>query len=279
MLTKDIINEYRPTPNTKVLFVTGRLASAGLARVLDSLTTVDFDFEIRVLDVEIAAWLDISTIAKQIGDLTDVATVIIPGKTTGDDEELAEILGVEVVRGPSCYSELPVFLEEIQLDDDATLDAPSPRIVVLPGVESGPYLAKIYEIPFIDLNVLVREEIASNSLAGKKLKASLNDKSGLPHNILIELVRTAMIGKKGWVLSGYPNNMRAIEWLDETNILLDCVLISTNDQSKVAQYYSDRPQKILINTSNNTTEIEKESLVKVETLMQSCVVPDYGMAS
>jgi hypothetical protein len=255
-----IINEYRPDEGSKVVFVTGKLASAGLKRVLEAINPEDFSYEIRILDVEIAAWLDVSTIYDQIGDLAGVDVLVIPGKTTGDDEELEKLLGIQVVRGPNCYSELPVFLEELGFEPDSSMKVVPPKIIVLEDeYEVAEYLAKTYELKLIDPLSLAQE----NNI----------DK----HNQIAELVRSETILSEGWVIKNYPNTLRDIEWLREMQLNPDAVAIPDNIDNEVVEFYKDKPQFIELDTSLEPKRIRETALVDIEKLMQTCINPDFGL--
>jgi hypothetical protein len=262
LIEEVIIKEYRPDEGSKVVFVTGKLASAGLKRVLEAINPEDFTYEIRILDVEIAAWLDVSTIYDQIGDLAGVDVLVIPGKTTGDDEELAEQLDIQVVRGPNCYSELPVFLEELGFEDRFDKVVP-PKIIVLEDeYEVAEYLAKIYELKLIDPLTLAQE----NNIDPDK------------HNQIAELLRSETILTEGWVIKNYPNTLRDIEWLQEMKLNPDAVAAPDNVDSEVVEFYQDKPQFIPIDTSLDPKKIRENALVDIEKLMQSCINPDFGLA-
>jgi len=263
LIEEVIIKEYRPNEGSKVVFVTGRLASNGLKRVLEAINPEDFSYEIRILDVEVAAWLDVSTIYDQIGDVSDIDVIVIPGKTTGDDEELEKLLGIQVVRGPNCYSELPVFLEELGFDPDSSDKTVPPKIIVLEDEYNvAEYLAKIYELKLIDPLSLVQ----NNNIDLDK------------HNQIAELVRSETILSEGWVIKNYPNTLRDIEWLQEMKLNPDAVAIPNNITNEVVEFYKDKPQFIEINTSLDPKKIREDTLVNIEKLMQSCINPDFGLA-
>jgi hypothetical protein len=263
LIEEVIINEYRPNEGSKVVFVTGKLARNGLERVLEAIDPKDFSYKIRVLDVEVAAWLDVSTIYEQIGELSGIDVVVIPGKTTGDDEELSKMLNVQVVRGPNCYSELPVFLEELGFEPDSSMKAVPPKIIVLEdeyGV--GEYLSQIYELKLID-------------------PLTLAQSSGIDiakHNQLAELVRSETILANGWVIKNYPNTLRDIQWLQEMQLTPDAIAAPNNIDNEVIEFYRDKPQFIMLNSSLDTKKMRENALVDIETLMQSCVNPDFGLA-
>jgi hypothetical protein len=263
LIEEVIIKEYRPNEGSKVVFVTGRLASNGLKRVLEAINPEDFTYEIRILDVEVAAWLDVSMIYDQIGDVSDVDVLVIPGKTTGDDEELSEMLNVQVVRGPNCYSELPVFLEELGFEPDSSMKVVPPKIIMLNDEHDvAEYLAKIYEIKLIDPLTLAQ---SSNIDIDK-------------HNQIAELVRSESILNDGWVIKNYPNTLRDIEWLQEMKLIPDVVAAPNNKDTEVIEFYKDKPQFIIIDASLDPKKIKETALVDIEKLMQSCINPDFGLA-
>jgi dihydropteroate synthase-like protein len=91
------------------LFLTGRLAEPQLRRVLADLASPGFDWEVRVLGVQVAALLTDELIRRRIGDLTGIDQVWLPGRCRGDVERLAQDLGVPCRRGPDELMDLPEF--------------------------------------------------------------------------------------------------------------------------------------------------------------------------
>ena len=55
----------------KILFITGKLAEKGLKTVIDSIEDKKFSYEIRNLNVNVAALLTTDMIERRIGDVND----------------------------------------------------------------------------------------------------------------------------------------------------------------------------------------------------------------
>lgn len=282
----EILQEFRPDPGNHVLLVTGRLAEAGLQRMMEAINPQDFTYEIRVLgEVQIAAWLTVEAIAELVGDLDGVDILLIPGKTMGDDEELQRRLGIKVVRGPGCYSELPVFLEEKGFEPGASDNVPRPHIIVLGATEgarsTARFLASTYEIPLFVLGDLLDREIAQGSAAGKSVQASLAAGEPPRHNVMAELIRAeTSTALKGWVVCGYPTTERDIQWLEDMSIKPDAVLALPGEVGidAVLADYAGKPQFIALEQDGASREAHEAALVRVETLLQQCVIPDMGQA-
>jgi hypothetical protein len=148
-----VLREFSPEEGQNLLLVTGQLAKTGLSRVMQALGDIPFYYEIRALDVAVAAWLTTDRIGDEIGDLEGFDVVVIPGKATGDETDLQARLGVTVMRGPSCYSEIPLFLEHegVVIDPEGII---RPKIVVVGDPEHAQLLARTYEVPLIDPEAL-----------------------------------------------------------------------------------------------------------------------------
>ena len=63
----------------KILFITGKLAEKGLKTIIDSIEDKKFSYEIRNLNVNVAALLTTDMIERRIGDVNDFDEIIIPG--------------------------------------------------------------------------------------------------------------------------------------------------------------------------------------------------------
>lgn len=284
-IDEDILDEWRPPVASHVLLITGKLAHTGLERMMQAIAPTEFTYEIRVLDINIAAWLDVEQVEKLIGDLEGVSLVMVPGMMMGDEEELAKYLGVPVVRGPKCYSELPTFLEAqgFEIDDSSI---PRPHLIVLGDSiedrDAAGFLAKQYEIELIDLAVLLAAEITSGSDYGAEIDTALKNGDPVRHNVMAELVRSriALRAGRGWVLSGYPTTMRDVQWLDSMSVDPDAVVVIDTDPelAEVVSYYQGQRTYIDIDGDMSLKDIHETLVVRVEALMQQCVVPDSGAA-
>ena len=72
--------------------ITGKLAENNLKKILECIDDKDFKYEIRNLNVNVAALLTTDIIARRIGNIENFNKIILPGKVRGDINKLAEIL-------------------------------------------------------------------------------------------------------------------------------------------------------------------------------------------
>ena len=250
MRAREIFQEFKPEVNSHVVFVTGKLAEDGLSRMMKAINPKYFTYEIKVLDIEVAAWLNDEFIIQNLALPDETSLIIIPGKTMGSEETIQKHFNVSVVRGPNCYSELPTFFEEQGLE--ISVDTiPRPKIVVFNDEEMALYLSKNYEIPLIDFNKVV-DKLCPDSALGKAAM-----EKPIKHNVKAEIIRSRLIEpdtKNGWVMINYPENERDAKWLSEI--------------SSVDAFVSKTP----IDFVNCTiVETKEEAFVTVEKLMNQCV--------
>ena len=92
-----------------VLFITGKLAEKNLKKILDCIEEKDFSYEIRNLNINVAALLTTEMIYRRIGNVDNFSKIILPGKVRGDIDELAKKLKIEIERGPEELKDLPVM--------------------------------------------------------------------------------------------------------------------------------------------------------------------------
>lgn len=264
----EVLNEYRPI-GSRVLLITAVLANTGLTRIMEAIAPEDFTYEIRVIPIQVAAWMNSRDLPEQIGNVDDFDLVIIPGKTSGDEYDIERALGVRVVRGPNCYSELPDFFE--QQGFEPVVSVPGPKIAVRNADDVAVFLAKTYEVPLIIMDELIDLEIISNSPVGEILANS----SPPPHNVKAEVLRARLLmpdTKNGWVLTGYPCDEREIEWLEEMEMSPDAFVTVTRPNVDPAHaVYRNEPSYIEL-LETDPQRRKEEALVRVETMMQTCVV-------
>ncbi|MEE8120564.1 MAG: DUF6513 domain-containing protein, partial [Anaerolineales bacterium] len=90
------------------LFVTGKLAADALILALEKMEP-DFEYEVAVLNISVAALMDTRWIARHLSDARGCDQVIIPGGCQGDLSIIEDRLGVSVIRGSKDLKDLPVF--------------------------------------------------------------------------------------------------------------------------------------------------------------------------
>lgn len=90
------------------LFVTGKLAADALKVTLERMEP-DFEYEVTVLSISVAALMDTNWIARHLTDARGCQQVMISGWCQGDLSVIEERVGVPVIRGPKDLKDLPVF--------------------------------------------------------------------------------------------------------------------------------------------------------------------------
>ena len=92
-----------------ILFITGKLAEKGLKTVIESMDDKDFTYEIRNLNVNVAALLTTDMIARRLDDVTPFDEIIIPGRVRGDLVALEKKINKKIIRGPDELKDLPTI--------------------------------------------------------------------------------------------------------------------------------------------------------------------------
>ena len=90
------------------LFVTGNLAAYSLIHTLQKMEP-DFEYEVAVLDISVAALMTTHWIAQHLHNARGCNQVMIPGPCQGDLSLIQERVGVAVTRGPNDLKDLPLF--------------------------------------------------------------------------------------------------------------------------------------------------------------------------
>jgi dihydropteroate synthase-like protein len=90
------------------LFVTGNLAAYSLIHTLEKMEP-DFEYEVAVLDISVAALMTTQWIAQHLHNARGCNQVMIPGPCQGDLSLIQERVGVAVTRGPNDLKDLPLF--------------------------------------------------------------------------------------------------------------------------------------------------------------------------
>lgn len=92
-----------------LLLLTGKLAKKSLERIMQSIETDEFTYEVHNLGVSVAALMTTDMITRRLDDTRDADRIIVPGLCAGDIEAASEQLGVPVVRGPKDIKDLPMY--------------------------------------------------------------------------------------------------------------------------------------------------------------------------
>ena len=94
----------------RLLFLTGHLARPRLEKVLRSLGSTPFSWEICDIGVKVAALMTQAIIARRLPLPLACDRVIVPGRCRADLDVLAAEFGVAFARGPDELNDLPAFL-------------------------------------------------------------------------------------------------------------------------------------------------------------------------
>lgn len=99
------------------LFVTGKLAADALTTALERMNP-DFDYEIAVLKISVAALMETDWIARHLTDARGCQQVMIPGLCQGDLSYIEEKVGAPVIRGPKDLKDLPIYFGRERIRED-----------------------------------------------------------------------------------------------------------------------------------------------------------------
>lgn len=92
-----------------ILFITGKLAEKSLITVINSIENKTFSYDVRNLNVNVAALLTTDMIERRIGDVNTYDLIIIPGRVRGDLDALKKKLKKDIIRGPDELKDLPTL--------------------------------------------------------------------------------------------------------------------------------------------------------------------------
>lgn len=100
-----------------IVFLTGRLAQAGLERVIASIDPPAFSHEVREIGLQVAGLMTTDMVRRRVaapvvtaGDPPRAADrLMLPGRCRGDVDALSAHYGIPVVRGPEEMKDLPRY--------------------------------------------------------------------------------------------------------------------------------------------------------------------------
>jgi dihydropteroate synthase-like protein len=127
---------------TKTLFVTGKLAAPALRTTLEAMTP-DFEFDVLVMRITVAALMTTPWIAKHLPPIDGVERILIPGLCEGDVRVLEDRAGVRVEKGPADLRDLPEYFGQAALREDY-------------GGYDIRIFAEINNVPYLDRAEVVR---------------------------------------------------------------------------------------------------------------------------
>ena len=178
----------------RLLFLTGRLASKRLAKVLEAMAPEAFTYRIHELGVKVAALMTVDLVRRRLPRPLEADRVILPGRFRGDLEALSAHYGVPFKRGPDDVKDLPEFFGRRGFQRD--LSRHDVRI-----------FAEIVEAPTLDL-----EAILQRAEAYRRGGADVIDLGCLPDTPFAHLeeavVALQQAGHKVSVDSADPEELR-----------------------------------------------------------------------
>jgi len=126
-------------PKERILFVTGRLAEQSLRRVVDQLAEeVDFDGDIHVTKISVAALLHTDWLARQLEIGEHFDRVILPGWCLGEVTRLEDRFGLRFELGPKSLFDLPQFFGQA---DKEPIDLSNYSIEILAEINHAPRMS------------------------------------------------------------------------------------------------------------------------------------------
>lgn len=90
----------------KILFVTGKLAAPLLRDTLEQMRA-EFDHEVAVMGISVAALMTTDWVARFLEVPSDVDLILLPGHTQGDLDLLEQRFGVRAEKGPKDLRQIP----------------------------------------------------------------------------------------------------------------------------------------------------------------------------
>jgi dihydropteroate synthase-like protein len=167
---------------SRCLFITGKLAAASLRNVLSGMP--NFEYEIAVLPISVAALMNTDYIAKHLSGAMGCDKAIIPGSCKGELNQIADAIGIETVRGPVHLKDIPSFFGAVEC-------AP----------EYGAYKTKIIA-EIVDAYQLTMEEILARAEYFQKSGADIIDLGCSIDGAFPEIGRAvAALKKSGFTVS------------------------------------------------------------------------------
>lgn len=159
----------------KILFLTGRLAEKQLHRVLESMDSADFAYEVKQIGVSVAALMTGNLIRRRVPDARDADRILIPGRCRCDLDALSAHFRVPVERGPDDLKDVPEYFGGDGLAPDLT------RHDCL-------IFAEIVDAPKMDIGALLRQAAEYKNAGADVIDLGCLPDTGFPH--LEEAVRS-----------------------------------------------------------------------------------------
>lgn len=102
-----------------LLFLTGHLSFKPLNAMLTTMK-MKKKWELRNIGVQVASLMTNKIIIRRLTDIDHVSQMILPGRMQGDMDDLRRHFGIDVVRGPDDWRDIPEFLGQTKSPPDLT---------------------------------------------------------------------------------------------------------------------------------------------------------------
>jgi len=119
-----------------IVFLTGRLAEASLARVLGGIKEAPFSWEVREIGLQVAALMTGEMIQRRLKAPVQADRIIVPGRCRGDMEALTRHYGIPVERGPEELKDLPRYFNRAA----QTIDLNEYETAIFAEIVDAPHL-------------------------------------------------------------------------------------------------------------------------------------------
>jgi dihydropteroate synthase len=120
-----------------LVFLTGRLAQASLARVLGGIAALPFTWEVREIGLQVAALMTAEMIRRRVPAPNEADRIIVPGRCRGDLDALTRHYGIPVERGPEELKDLPRFFDRAA----APIDLAEYEVAIFAEIVDAPQLS------------------------------------------------------------------------------------------------------------------------------------------
>ena len=102
---------------SKTIFVTGKLAAPALQTTLSAMAP-DFEYEVAVLRISVAALMTTLWISKHLPSAAGFDRILIPGLCEGDVRVIEDRFGVKAEKGPADLRDLPEYFGQAALREE-----------------------------------------------------------------------------------------------------------------------------------------------------------------
>ncbi len=119
-------------------------------------------------------------------------------------------------------------------------------IIAAPGAGKGTQaeaISKHFKIPNISTGAILRKNIADGTEIGAVAQKYINEGKFVPDHIMIDIVRKRLTEadcKSGFILDGFPRNLKQAEDLEKFDIQIDKVLTIEVDDEEIVERLSGR---------------------------------------